>query len=196
MKLKLFLLFILVNLSFYSFAQPFQENKTENTFRPVAVPLLTIDPYFSCWSFTDKLYDENTMHWTEGRHELTGLIKVDGQTYRFMGVTTGDTIIPSAKTTSYDIKYTYMEPTSGWILPHYDISCWAAGKGAFNSAPSQEVNTIVDAGRFWLRREFQLNEGQLNKMYVRVIGNGQSNHWANRDLHFFINGKPVAITRQ
>lgn len=33
--------------------------------RPVAVPLFTVDPYFSVWSCTDKLYDTYTKHWSE-----------------------------------------------------------------------------------------------------------------------------------
>lgn len=53
--------------------------------RPAAVPLLTVDPYFSIWSSADNLYDDFTRHWTGARNSLTGLISVDSKVYRFMG---------------------------------------------------------------------------------------------------------------
>lgn len=55
--------------------------------RPPAVPLITVDPYFNIWSMGDKLYNDNTKHWTGKDNSLTGLISIDGIIYRFMGKT-------------------------------------------------------------------------------------------------------------
>src|SRR6476646_2243595 len=53
--------------------------------RPPAVPLVTHDPYFSCWSFNDHLYDDWPKHWTGKVHGMCGLVRVDGKVYRWMG---------------------------------------------------------------------------------------------------------------
>lgn len=57
------------------------------TFLPRAVPLVTVDPYFNIWSFSDRLYEDAPRHWTGKRNGMTGYLKVDGIWYGFMGRT-------------------------------------------------------------------------------------------------------------
>lgn len=53
--------------------------------RAPATPLITIDPYFSVWSFNDELNGGETVHWTGKPNAITGVLQLDGCEYIFMG---------------------------------------------------------------------------------------------------------------
>lgn len=66
--------------------------------RPPCIPLITVDPYFSVWSASDKLYDSDTVHWTGKSNALRGTVTIDGEEFRFMGC--GD--CPTLEQTDFD----------------------------------------------------------------------------------------------
>ena len=61
------------------------EEIIRNELRAPAYPLVTIDPFTSTWSATDRLYDAPTTHWTGAEHQMLGVVTVDGVSYRFLG---------------------------------------------------------------------------------------------------------------
>lgn len=56
--------------------------------RPPALPIITVDPYFSVWTEGSVL--ENTVHWTGKPNSISGRVTVDGTEYRFLGLKTPD----------------------------------------------------------------------------------------------------------
>lgn len=56
-----------------------------NKLRYCAIPLLTVDPFFSIWSMSDNLYDDVTKHWTGRRNPMSAGVYIDGEFYSLMG---------------------------------------------------------------------------------------------------------------
>lgn len=69
-----------------------------------AIPLVTHDPYLSIWSFNDNLTDGPTRHWTGTPQALTGLIRIDGHTFRWLGDSPGS--VEAIKQASLEITPT------------------------------------------------------------------------------------------
>ena len=57
----------------------------KSNFRASAVPLVTVDPYFSIWSFSDTLYGDATRHWTGRENRMNAGIIIDNTYYSLMG---------------------------------------------------------------------------------------------------------------
>jgi hypothetical protein len=62
-----------------------------------AYPLITMDPLFSIWSMSQKLYEGETRMWTGAAKPINGNINVDGQVKRFMGLKGAKEVIPQKK---------------------------------------------------------------------------------------------------
>ena len=73
-----------------------------------AYPLVVHDPYFSIWSFSDKLNESTTKHWTGKDHSLMGLLQVDDKLYKFLGEPERilKPILAIAETQPYNCQFT------------------------------------------------------------------------------------------
>jgi hypothetical protein len=85
MRIMLVMLLLMLLLGCWSAAVAEIKGSTPGGFRPPATPLVTHDPYLSCWSFNDRLYDDWPKHWTGKPQAMGGIIRVDGKAMRFMG---------------------------------------------------------------------------------------------------------------
>lgn len=72
--------------------------------RPPAVPLVVHDPYFSIWSPADRLTDADTTHWTGKPNRLGCLARIDGRTFRLMGLNPAS--VPPLRQTGLDLTPT------------------------------------------------------------------------------------------
>ena len=122
-----------------------------------AYPLVVHDPYFSIWSFTDKLNESTTKHWTGKDHSLIGILSVDGKLYKFLGEPARElkAILPIAESQSYNCQFTETKPSGEWTAVEYDDTKWKMGKGMFGTK-DVEPQTIWTSREIWIRRTFDI----------------------------------------
>lgn len=174
-----------------SACNPVLDGQPNNRITPPAYPLVSIDPYTSIWSNTDNLYDGPTIHWTGKPFPLVGVAKVDGTSYRFMGIEDLDlsTLVPTADNGGWDCTYTMEKPADDWMDISFDDSSWKKGKGCFGTRNERTAGTFWQGGSVWVRRIVD----------VPAIDKGERLYllYSNDDIAtFYINGVEVFSTRE
>jgi len=69
--------------------------------RAPAVPLITVDPYFSVWSPYEILNHRELEHWTKAKNDIYGRVFIDGEEYSFLGYNRN---VKKIRQTSLDIS--------------------------------------------------------------------------------------------
>ena len=90
--------------------------------RAPAGPLITVDPYFSVWSNTDRLNDSDPVHWTGKPNTICGVVEIDGKDYRFMGTGGGEPLTQTSldittMTTTYTFEGAGIKLTARFFTP-------------------------------------------------------------------------------
>lgn len=157
---KIYCLFIAVALTPSLFAQ---------VSKAPAYPLVTHDPYFSIWSFSDQLNESATKHWTGTDHSLLGYVSVDGKLYKFLGAAPKkmQAFLPNSDLSAYECKFTETKPDGNWQLPSFDDAAWQNGKGMFGSK-NMDATTEWNSKEIWFRRSFTVTEKNFNQLLLTL----------------------------
>lgn len=152
-----------------------------------SVPLITSDPYFSIWSSFDKLNEGTTCHWTNDEKPLVGAVRVDGKVYRFMGKQSMQAIVDMAGSEAWSGFFTLDRPSGNWTDIDYTVNNWRKGKGAFGTKDYPSVRTEWETKDIWIRREFTLNNLNINKpVYLKYSHDDE--------FELYLNGEKIVST--
>ena len=156
-----------------------------------ATPIVVSDPYFSIWSPTDKLYESSTIHWSDAKKSVIGVLRVDGKNYRFLGKQP-DKLIPyaeMAKAEGWKTKYTFKTPQGDWTKEKYDDGSWQEGYGAFGDRNTEANKTkwSGDDADVYIRRHFNVSKIEKDAK-IRIV-------YSHDDVfELYLNGEKIVDT--
>jgi hypothetical protein len=153
-----------------------------------AYPLITHDPYFSLWSFTDEANASTTKHWTGSDQSMIAVLKVDNKNYNILGAPEKvyKTILPAADEKSYTVKYTETEPAEGWMGKTFNDAQWKTGEAPFGSSKSRS-KTYWTGKNLWIRRSFTVNDLNINKLNLKLRHDDNVEVYLNGELIYTCN---------
>ena len=158
-----------------------------------SVPIVVNDPYLSIWSPYDKLTDGPTRHWTHAQKAINGLLRVDGTTYRFMGVERPyilKSILPMANEKAWTAKTSRSFPGNGWANSDFDDSSWGTETGAFgtpNEYPNVNTSWTDTNSDVYTRRTVSLTADDLKEDLYAVYSHDDV-------FELYINGYQIVST--
>ena len=154
--------------------------------------LITMSENCNVLSASPALYDAHLQHSDGQIFPLTGVICVDGQTYRFMGGDERPDVAIAGM--SYDEawagRYTFVRPSGGWLSADFDDAGWELGKAPFgtlryHSQTYSKMNTVWPTSAIWVRRKININDRDLSgkKLYLKYSHDDE--------FEFYVNGTPI-----
>lgn len=157
--------------------------------RAPSYPLITHTPYQSVWSAGNQLNTVATQHWTGAEQSLTGLLKVDGEVYRFLGVesTAYKTVLATADEENYTVKFTEETPSQNWINPDFNDASWKSGKAPFSDDDSK-AKTSWKSKNLWTRRTFDLNDKNFSKLFLKLRHDDNIQVYLNGEKIYDVSG--------
>ncbi|GEP96187.1 glutaminase family protein [Chitinophaga cymbidii] len=150
-----------------------------------AYPLITHNPYWCIWSFSDTLNASTTRHWTGTSHSMIGILKVDGKNYRFLGKDEKPfkTVLAASDEKPYEFSYTETQPADGWMNASFNDSQWKKGAAPFGD-DERTAKTPWKSRNLWARRTFTLSGSVPEKLYLKLQHDDNVKVYLNGELAY------------
>ena len=150
-----------------------------------AYPLVTHNPYFSIWSFSDEVQKSTTRHWTGYDQGLIAYAKVDGVQYQILG----DMQLPSTPIAAVgeeapvNCLYTFETPGAGWNQEKFETTNWKTGKLPFGKGWDNDFATAWDTKEIWVRRTFNYDGASIDYLLAKLR--------YDEDVEIYLNGNKI-----